>query len=325
MLKIKPLCICLLTALCATSCLCDLIKDDTDKCGRDYAITYTLRLITNIETELNTVLYADADQPVADALREALTQNIFRDYAADVNLSFYDNDDQLEKKEVQQMNANQASYTIYLPVKEYNHLALANIAGANSVTLQGDDHGTTSRLVQQRGDTVNSHATGLFTARQTIDVQANQDQDFLVPLYMANSAAAIVIDTTGYHVREIRTYISNVADGFAMNDSTYSYDSNNTVIRMNDVPVAGTKKVCHYGVCFPSSDEGKWQVHCYVTLDDGTVTENILTVNTPLQAGQLKIINVKLGNKGVFEIITSDVGATVTLNWKPGGTYNPSF
>jgi hypothetical protein len=37
------------------------------------------------------------------------------------------------------------------------------------------------------------------------------------------------------------------------------------------------------------------------------------------------IINVKLSNNGVFEVITADVGATVTLNWKPGGTYNPSF
>ncbi len=307
-----------------SSCICDLIQEDLDNCGKDYTINYTLRLITNIETELNTVLYSDADQPVADELRKALTQNIFRDYAADVNLSFYDDDEELVRQEVEQMNANQATYTIYLPVQKYNHLAIANIAGAKTVSLQGDDKTSTSKLVQQRGDTIDSHATGLFTARQTIDVQANQNQDFLVPLYMANSAAAIVIDTTGYHVRDVRTYINKVGDSFTMSDSTYTYNTN-TIIRMNDVAVPGTTKICRYGVCFPSADEGDWEIHCYVTLDDGTITENILTVSAPLQAGQLKIVNVKLGENGVFEVISAEASVSVTLDWKPGGTYNPSF
>ena len=309
-----------------SSCICDTIYDDLDNCGRDYSIDYTLRLITNIETELNTVLYSEADKDVADALRDALTKSIFREYAADVNLSYYDYDSgKLLKQEEEMMNSNQASYTIYLPVREYMHLALANIANAKTVTLEGDESSSTSRLAQQKGDTIDSHATGLFTARQEMHVLENQSQNFLIPLYMANSAAAVVIDTTGYHVRDVRTYINKVGDGFNMQDSTYTYNSN-TVIRMNDVPLpAGTHKVCRYGVCFPSSDEGNWEVHCYVTLDDGTITENILTVSTPLQAGQLKIINLKLGPNGVFESQTTDVGVSVTFNWNSGGTYNPSF
>ena len=272
------------------------------------------------------MLYSEADKDVADALRDALTKDIFREYAADVNLSYYDsNNGQLLKQEEEMMNSNQASYTIYLPVRDYTHLALANIANAKTVTMEGDESSSTSRLVQQKGDTIDSHATGLFTARQEMRVLENQDQSFLIPLYMANSAAAVVIDTTGYHVRDVRTYINKVGDGFNMQDSTYTYNSN-TLIRMNDVPLpASTHKVCRYGVCFPSSDKGGWEVHCYVTLDDGTITENILTVNTPLQAGQLKIINVKLTGNGIFEVTTPETSVSVTLDWKEGGTYNPTM
>ena len=315
----------LLLLFAAAMTSCSTIDDDLSNCGRDYSIDYTLHLVTNIETELSTVLYAETDQVIADALRDELTQSIFREFAADVNLAFYDTDDQLEKHEIEQMNANQASYTIYLPVKEYTHLALANIANAGSVSLDGYDHASTSTLVQAKGDTIDSHSTGLFTARQKMEVLADQDQDFLIPLYMANSAAAIVIDTAGYRVRDVRTYINKVGDSFALRDSTYTYSSN-TVIRMNDVQLPeSTRKVCRYGVCFPSSDEGGWEIRCYVTLEDGTVTENILTVSTPLQAGQLKILTVKLTDQGVIEVTTTEASVSVTLDWKQGGTYEPTM
>ena len=224
------------------------------------------------------------------------------------------------------MNAGEASYTIYLPARDYMHLAVANIAGAKTVTLQGDDNCPDSKLVQQKGDTIDSHATGLFTSRVPMEVKSNQDQDFLVTLYMANSAAAIVIDTTGCHVREVRTYINKVGDSFSINDSTYTYNSN-SVIRMNNVSLpAGTNSVCNYGVCFPSDDNGEWEILCYVTLDDGTITETILTVSTPLEAGQLKIIKAQLSNNGsVTPTNTSEVGVSVTLDWNSGNTYNPIF
>ena len=143
---------------------------------------------------------------------------------------------------------------------------------------------------------------------------------------MANSAAAIVIDTTGCNVRNVRTYINKVGDGFYINDSTFTYNSN-SVIRMNNVTLPSTtNSVCNYGVCFPSDDDGEWEILCYVTLDDGTITETVLTVETPLEAGQLKIIKANLTSNGaVTPVNASDVGASVTLDWGSGGTYNPNF
>ena len=315
-------------AIMTTSCICDTINEDLDNCGTDFTIDYTLRLVTNIETELNTVLSTDVDQEIADALRDALTEHIFREFAEDVNLSFYNTsgEQELLQQEKHQMNAGEASYTIYLPARDYMHLAVANIAGAQTVTLEGDGNCPDSKLVQQKGDTIDSHATGLFTARVPMEVMSDQDQDFLVTLYMANSAAAIVIDTTGCNVREVRTFINKVGDGFCINDSTYTHTSN-SVIRMNNVTLpATTNSVCNYGVCFPSDDDGEWEIFCYVTLDDGTITETILTVETPLEAGQFKIIKAQLSNDGsVVPVNASDVGASVTLDWKSGGGYNPSF
>lgn len=327
-LKNISLWLCLLLTGSLTSCICDTIKEDLDDCGKDFTINYTLRLVTNIETELNTVLSTEADQDIADALREALTDHIFREFAEDVNLSFYNTsgNQELLQQEEHMMNAGEASYTIYLPARDYTHLAVANIAGAQTVTLQGDDRCPDSKLVQQRGDTIDSHATGIFTARVPMDVVSNENQDFLVPLYMANCAAAIVIDTTGVCARDVRTYINNVGDAFNVNDSTYNYSSN-SIIRMNGVTLpADSKKICNYGVCFPSTDDGKWEIRSYVTLDDGTITETILTIDTPLQAGQLKIIKVKLNNDGSLTPTTdSEVGVSVTLDWNSGNIYNPIF
>ena len=325
-LKNISLWLCLLLTGSLTSCICNTINEDLDHCGTDFTIDYTLRLVTNIETELNTVLNTDVDQEIADALRDALTEHIFREFAEDVNLSFYNTsgEQELLQQEVHQMNANEASYTIYLPARDYMHLAVANIAGAQTVTLQGDDNCPDSKLVQQKGDTIDSHATGLFTARVPMEVKSNQDQDFLVTLYMANSAAAIVIDTTGCNVREVRTFINKVGDSFCINDSTYTHNSN-SVISMNGVTLpATTHSVCNYGVCFPSDNEGGWEILCYVTLDDGTITETILTVETPLEAGQLKIIKAKLSSDGgVTPATNSEVGASVTLDWGHGNTHTP--
>lgn len=121
----------LLSVLWLTAGCCSYIDDDLSDCppeGQDYELTYELRLVTNITTELSTQLSTATDVNVANALRDHL-KNIFTDFAHDVDLSFYDTENAQERLSHDQhvMNASEQSYTLYLPMREYMHLAAANI------------------------------------------------------------------------------------------------------------------------------------------------------------------------------------------------------
>jgi hypothetical protein len=60
-------------------------------------------------------------------------------------------------------------------------------------------------------------------------------------------------------------------------------------------------------------------------MDDNTTTETVLHIKEPLRAGQLKIIKARVGENGQIESETPNVGISVTLDWKKGGTYNPEL
>lgn len=166
----------LLSVLWLTAGCCSYIDDDLSDCppeGQDYELTYELRLVTNITTELSTQLSTATDVNVANALRDHL-KNIFTDFAHDVDLSFYDTENAQERLSHDQhvMNASEQSYTLYLPMREYMHLAAANIQDNTVVALSGDDKCPTAQLatIPEGEETIDSHTTGLFTARYPLKV-----------------------------------------------------------------------------------------------------------------------------------------------------------
>ena len=73
-----------LAALSLASC----INEDLSDCGADYAITYTLRLHTNLRAMLDDELRLPEEQAIAGRLETALA-GVFTDRAADIDLSFY--------------------------------------------------------------------------------------------------------------------------------------------------------------------------------------------------------------------------------------------
>ena len=319
----------LFTALVAATMLlssCSIIDEDLDDCGINNKIVYRLKLITNIQTELDQQLGSADERPVANALRQSLN-GIFTDMAHDIDLSFYNTDNIREKHEQHIMNASQAEYVVYLPERDYRNLAVANITNATNVTLESDDNTpTTMKLLQQQGDTIDSHTTGMFTARKTIEV-CNCTESFNVELYMANSCAALVVDTAGVGIRGMKVLTQDFATSFAVSDSTYAYQAN-PLIRSVEVPTNGQPYTCHYAVSFPSRhtrSDSLFRIKAYVTLPDGTTTENIITVEQPLLAGYLKIIKMKMKPNGSLTPLSQDVGVSVTLNWKQGGTYEPEI
>lgn len=307
---------------------CSTIDEDMSDCGEEYEMVYELQLITNIETELQTQLITQVEMSVADALRKYL-DNIFTDFAHDIDLSFYDagKDANLLHHESHVMDDNEKSYTLFLPMLEYRHTALANLQKNSWVSVTGEDRRDTQSLVQKQGETIESHETGIFTARANMEVLEDVDQTFHVNLYMANSAVALVIDNTdGVEVKDIQVYATGFATGFNVNDSIYTFVDNPPLVHAQQVNTGTDDMLCFCSVNFPSRDQAEgdeplWKFVVYVTLADGSVTQSVLEMEEPLRAGDLKVVKAYLKPDGSLQPVNTEVGVSVTLDWKQGGSY----
>ena len=328
---------------------CCSIDDDLSDCPPDesrYQMEYELKLVTNMTTELQTQLTTITELSVASALETHL-ENIFSDFAHDVNLSFYDTEGTKERLEhkVDIINTNQTTYDLTLPMRKYLHLAVANLAENHVVGLFQDNYSTTSVLQQAEGvvpdgsstSVVDSHTTGLFTARQPMEVLSGVSQTFNVRLYMANSAATLVLDPKGHTFKDIRVFATGFANEFHISDSVYIYPTTSPLIRADKVDTSNDL-LCFCSVNFPSRDAAPasvrkraetgpslWQFKVYLTKLDGKVTETILDISEPLKAGDLRIIKGELDDEGAVRPYNSTVGVSVTLDWNDGGTYNPNL
>ena len=320
---------------------CSTIDDDLSDCGNTFELNYQLRLVTNMTTELKTQLTTMTEVSVANALTMHL-KDIFTDFAHDVDLSFYDTEGNLGRLQHDQhiMDANQSSYTLTLPMRKYMHLAIANIADNDVVSLTNDEYSPSSVLQQADGkltdgkEILPSHTTGLFTARQPMEVLSGVDQTFNVHLYMANSAATLVLDTKGHAYTDLKVYTTGFANTFYIRDSTYVFTDTSPLVIAEPVET-DSKLLCFCSVNFPSRDAVPsaiksraeenptlWQFKVYLTKPDGKITETILNIDEPLKAGDLKIIKGELDDEGVVRPYNSAVGVSVTLNWNSAGDYD---
>lgn len=327
----------LLSTLLLLPTSCSIIDEDLSDCGVDNSIIYEMKIVTKVQTELQTELNTEYEIPVAESLASALS-NIFTDKAHDIDLSFYNTDNIRERHDQHIMDASSAQYVLYLPERDYRHLAVANIMDAHNVSLiSTETNPLDMQLLQESGDTIESHNTGMFTAREIIQV-CNCTEAFYVDLYMVNSCTALVVDTAGVDVKGVRMFATDFATDFAVSDSLYHFASNPVVRSCElNIPVE-CHRICHYVVSFPSRDEAIplssstrattnacYRVTAYITLPDGTVTENIISVEQPLLAGRLKIIKLQMKPDGSLTPVSQDVGVSVTLDWKQGGTYEPEI
>ena len=315
----------MLTAALALSA-CSSIDDDLSDCGADVSLTYRMRLVTNMETEIDSVLAEAADQPVADALRQTMRQ-YFSDRGNDLDLAFFDSmGGQQLMQTTQDMNGQrQATYTLYLDQADYRHTAVANRQGNGVAQWSSPETISQAALRNTAADTIGSHQRGIFTGRHSFSVASTDKLSGTVDLYMANDAAALVVDTTGVTVAGARAFLCGLASAFLPGDSTYTFNKPQAV-ETTPLPVTAGREMCFYGMGFPSPDtptraDGDpyyWQFKLYVTMPDGTVTENIISIQQPLRAAQLRIIKLRLKDNGEASSVSAEVGVSVTLNWKPG-------
>lgn len=326
---------------------CSTIDDDLSDCGSSYQLDYELKLVTNMTTELTTQLSMVTDISLSAALKTHLS-SVFTDYAHDVDLSFYDIEgDSLRLQHDEHiMDANQASYTLNLPKRQYMHLAAANIVDNQTVGIVNDDLCHKAKLVQAATDTINSHSTGVFTARQPMTVLEGIDQTFNVHLYMANCAATLVIDPNGHNdFTDIKVFTTGFASGYNICDSTYQFAPKSPIVRTERTNGDENGEYCFTSVNFPSrvpisikstrsvidTDEGfdegdsedeLWQFRVYVTNPDGKITETILSIHEPLRNGQLKIVKAKLADDGSAQTDDPTVGISIAIDWNDGNHYD---
>ncbi|MBQ9462554.1 MAG: hypothetical protein IJU68_02725 [Bacteroidales bacterium] len=325
----------------ATLAGCALVDEDMSDCGKDHTLNYSLQLVTNMSTQLQTELSLAADISVSTAL-QAYLKDVFTDFAHDVDLSFYDvaADSVRLHHEYHIMDARESSYTLYIPVRDYMHLAVANITVDSSIRIEDDGFCHSARLHQAVADTLDPHTTGIFTARLPMHIKEGEDQQFDVSLYMANCAEALVLDTLGSRIKDLRVYATGFATDFDMADSTYSFNSSPVFRTTHMVPEEGTgTEVCYACVNFPSHvpepqtrliiqtpdpdveespDKAMWWFLVYATTHDGAVTRNELGVRKPITPGQLRIIKVHVFDDGSIDTEDHSVVVNVTLDWTPG-------
>lgn len=333
---------------------CSMIDEDQSDCGEEAKMDYELELITNITTEVETQLNTQTDVSLAASLKDHLG-DIFSDFAHDVNLLFYGigSDSTLLYHDEHIMDDSESSYTLYIPRQKYMHLAVANVEGDPVVRLEDTENCHTAVLRQIDGDTISSHNTGIFTARQLMEMIEGVDQTFNVKLYMANCSAMLVVDPNGHDISGMRVFTTGFATAFFIADSVYEYKTPSPMIRTTRLDPDENGNVGFVSVNFPSrepsaslpsearqtrtviettepfiaqpGDEVLWEFHIFLPQPDGTITKTVLGIREPLRAGQLKIVRVRVGDSGAIETDAPEVGVSVTLDWKPGSIYHPEL
>ncbi len=320
---------------------CALIDDDLSVCGEELVITYQVELHTELSLQLQAELTTEVEVPVRNALGQWLSP-IFSDKAKDIDLRFYSwGTDQLRYSVSEVINANQKSYTIVLPQENYMHLAVANIDDNHGMYLRGDDHSATAQVRVNEGAEIPSLNTGVFTARLPMQV-SDSVRRFDVHLYMATAVVALVIDTTYCdELVSIRGKMNGGACGLSVYDSIFDHTSSRSFgleevqvkvpsaapvrkgIQEGDT-VIDARYACYATVGMPTRDDIPWTLDFVSTLTENRHTNTTLTIKDALEAGTLRIIKLKMGPKGELEPDegSSEVGATVTLDWKDGGSHD---
>lgn len=345
---------CTLLTMALLSTSCNSIDDNLDDCFIDLQAEYELHLVTNENHELARVL---ADHPgIAEALQQHLS-GVFSDQGRDLNLSFYNSGTRSYQQTEAMNNASTKQVHINLPIKDYEHLAIANIQGNDVISLENDNsYAHTSLSLNPQSSTLNdseviidSQKTGIFTGRRSFLNMTWGTYPYRMPLYMVNCADAIVLDPRTALFTDVRVCTRGFADSFSVSDSLFHYDKS-TVTRSERVTLNNTDWLCFCSVNFPSHEpsattrsrieideprflyedcgEDIWYYDCYVTMADGSpnglnikagsITKTTLAIRHPLRPGQLKVILGWIDDRGIVHTDDQEVGVSIDLDWKPG-------
>lgn len=318
---------------------CSLIDEDISRCNNQVRLTYELRLDPEIVQELEDELDLHSDEQIRTLLK-GYVDNVFTNYARDVDLFFYDTEEPmaLVRSLSETMNSSSNTYALSMPVRSYMHTAVTNVKYSELVHIFGNDTYTTGRLEHEAtGEYYAPQKSGLFSTSRRLDVGEKANQRFRIKLQMVNSMTALILDMgKATEVEKVRVVVQGMATGYNLAEDTYTYDEN-AVFSTDEFVTEDGIKHCFAAVHFPSHEDtatkstdigddtdddpsqtGLWKWVVYATLKDGTVTRSELNMRPPVNAGQLKIRNAFVKDNGEVGSNEVDVSVTVQIDWKPG-------
>lgn len=315
---------------------CSLIDDDLSDCESTYSLNYELKMVSNINLQLSEQLQVNTGSLTLATLNNYFSR-IIQPTTSEVRLGFYPTDGDAPVYYSRQTQGQRSAFAISIPADNYRHVAVIGQEDP-SIFLRDTTQAATVRLTQLLNDTVDSHNHAILAGTLDMNVMGNTDQSWEVDLYPADASVAVVMKKNPKVLRT-RVFLADLANSFTPNDSTWHWD-HASLVRTDAVDVTGTDSVSYCGVAFPSrmeqqttaknrltraTDNALWHVIILADLPDGTVTRTVLSISKVLKAGDVRVIRVKLNDDGGVSTSDSNVGASVTLDWKKGGEYNPDI
>lgn len=314
---------------------CSLIDDDRSDCETTYSLDYELKVVSNINLQLSEQLQVSTGSQTLTTLNNYFS-NVMQPTTSEVRLGFYPTDGDAPVYYDRHTQGLRTAFAISIPADNYRHVAVIGQEDP-AIFLRDTEQAATVRLTQLLNDTVESHNRAIMAGTLDMDVLGNANQSWEVDLYPADAAVAVVMKKNPNVVRS-RVFLADLATSFTPNDSTWHWD-HPSLVRTDAVDVAGTDSVAYCGVAFPSRMEAPgtidpenpaakgaiWRVIIQSDLPDGTTTRTVLYMQKALQAGDIRVIRIKVNDDGSVSTSDSNVGASVTLDWKKGGEYNPEI
>lgn len=305
--------------------LSSCIDEDLSGCGKNYRIQYQVEIATEIDETLQNSLDEPEEMAVKEKLKQAFS-TVKSEVANDVELNFYV-DKLLAHSELHPMNSDEAKYTIYLKPNNYQHLAWANLKAETQVEAVGTHATNDVRLQQTPADTVMPHSYALFAARMPMNLNDPVDL-YHVTLGMQNACFALVVNDRNLQPDDMQTHAMGFATAFAPADSTFCFDQP-AVLKPHSLTAPNYH--AFYATCFPSRNEPTalkanehaacWKMEVLVKMN-GKYTRSVLSVNEPLQAGEMRVVKAYLREDGSISTSDTQVGVSVELDWKPGGDHD---
>lgn len=310
------------------------IDDDTSNCNHTYRFTYHMHAVSNTNDQITTQLSNDGDAALRQDLTSLLTPLLHpNQYGA--NLLFQDMGERSNLVSPQTFIGDETSLTMMLCPNDYRHVAVTG-TDKDIAMLRDSMEITKAAISQPQKDTISSQQVALLSGRKEIKITGNED-NIHVHLFPANAAIAVVAkqDAT---VKDVKIFFTDLASSFTLNDSTYHFDQN-AFVRTTLNTTANQAKKIYYALVFPSRDNAPgtidkdntqasgafWRTIIMAEIADGTTTRTVLYVKKALHAGDVKIINITVGSNGAAESTDTNMGASVTLDWKNGGSYDPNI
>ena len=314
---------------------CTFIDDDRSDCETSFSLNYQLKVVSNINLQLSEQLQMSTGSQTLATLNSYLDP-ILQPTASAVHLSFFPTDGSDPVHYDRETEGLRTAFSLAIPAANYRHIAIIGQEDP-SIFINDNTSAETTRLTQFLNDTVDSHNHAALAGTLDMNVTNNTNQSWEINLYPADAAVAVVMKKNPNVVRT-RVFLADLATSFTPNDSTWHWE-HNSLVRTDAVDVTGTDSVAYCGIAFPSRMEAPgtidpdvaaakgavWRVIVMATLPDNTVTRSVLYVRKPLRAGDLRIFRLLISTDGAAEVSAADVGASVTLDWKKGGEYNPEI